>query len=223
MLIGRWPISRRPAVLSRGNAPRTPARVFLLIGRWPISPGARSAFPGGCPPDPRAAHSRLVGWGRPARFRPCLAPPRGLLSRGPVPRRWLGSAGPVPPVSGPASARSLQRIYLGNGAITGPPTGVMAPSLGHPCSRLRAAGQLARARHHRCPRHPAALAITAAAAASPQSRSAASARASGPRVQPPAPPIRIRPVLRELSRQHRHQRIISTHSAILTPKSRHVR
>jgi hypothetical protein len=36
-----------------------------------VSGSPRGLLPGG--PDPRVAHSRLVGWGRPARFGPCLA------------------------------------------------------------------------------------------------------------------------------------------------------
>jgi hypothetical protein len=49
----------------------------LLIGRWPISPGPAVLSRGTTPRTPGVAHSRRVGWGPSARFRPVT--PRGLL------------------------------------------------------------------------------------------------------------------------------------------------
>jgi len=106
--------------------------------------GARSAFPGGDPPDPRAAvfpaHWPLANFAGARSAFPGgdpRDPPRGPLSAG-----GLGSAGPVPSVSGPprGSPRAARSPSGGRGrpARFRP---CLAPRAGPPAARSQVGGQ----------------------------------------------------------------------------------
>ena len=72
--------------VSLGSSPGTPAEAGFPA-HWPLAnfAGGPQCFPGGRPPGPPAAHSRLVGWGSSARF----VRPTGVgSSRAPGPRRF---------------------------------------------------------------------------------------------------------------------------------------
>ena len=110
MLIGLWPISRRPAVLFPGDTP-DPVPGLCTHWRQPISRRPAVLSRGDDPPDPPRGPFTVAGWGLLASFRRA-ARPRYLPGEGPRP--------PGPSASIPALAGGVRGRGRVGGARMGP-------------------------------------------------------------------------------------------------------